>query len=129
MNVILIVVDTLRADHLGCYGHGRDTSPALDALAAEGTLFESFWAPCIPTHPGFTTIFTGVHGVRHGIVSQGRRDAALPPEFQTLPTMLRGHRGLNTVAVDSLVALAEARSYNHSWLLVYLVISSWRSPR
>lgn len=102
MNVILVAIDTLRADHLGCYGYGRDTSPALDALAAEGALFESFWAPCIPTHPGFTTIFTGVHGVRHGIVSQGRRDAVLPGEFQTLPAVLRGHRGINTVAVDSL---------------------------
>jgi len=102
MNVIVIVVDTLRADHLGCYGYEHNTSPALDALAADGALFESFWSPCIPTHPGFTSIFTGVHGVQHGIVSQGRPDAALSPEFQTLPTMLRGWNGCNTVAVDSL---------------------------
>jgi len=102
MNVILIVVDTLRADHLGCYGYEHDTSPAMDALGAEGAVFESFWAPCIPTHPGFTSIFTGCHGVTHGIVSQGRAGASLPPGMQTLPTMLRGHKGLTTAAIDCL---------------------------
>ena len=38
-NVVLIVVDTLRADHLGCYGYARNTSPALDAVARRGTLY------------------------------------------------------------------------------------------
>ena len=40
-NVLLVVADTLRADRLGCYGYERATSPAIDALAAEGVLFES----------------------------------------------------------------------------------------
>ncbi|MGQ9731809.1 MAG: sulfatase family protein [Candidatus Zipacnadales bacterium] len=102
MNVILIVIDTLRADHLGCYGYEYDTSPALDVLAAEGALFESFWAPCIPTHPGFTSIFTGTHGVRHRVVSQGRQGASLPPGLSTLPMLLRGFKDLTTVAIDSL---------------------------
>ena len=110
MNVILIAVDTLRADHLGCYGYRYDTSPALDALAAEGAVFESFWAPSIPTHPGFTTMLSGVHGVHHGIVSQGRPDAQLPGGIQMLPALLRGHNGLNTVAVDSLAP-------GHHWFL------------
>ena len=38
-NVVLIIIDTLRADHLGCYGYGRDTSPVLDSLAASGIRF------------------------------------------------------------------------------------------
>ena len=41
---LLVTIDTLRADHLGCYGYGRPTSPAIDALAAEGALFENGWA-------------------------------------------------------------------------------------
>ncbi len=44
LNVLLITIDTLRADHLGAYGYRRDTSPALDALAAQGTLFVNGWA-------------------------------------------------------------------------------------
>jgi glucan phosphoethanolaminetransferase (alkaline phosphatase superfamily) len=46
VNVILIVLDALRADHLSCYGYHRKTTPHLDALAAEGTMFEKAFAPC-----------------------------------------------------------------------------------
>ncbi len=57
--VIMIGVDTLRADHLGCYGYSRDTSPTIDKLASEGTLFEQ----CISTSPwtftSFGSMFTG----------------------------------------------------------------------
>ena len=73
----------------------------MDALAAEGALFESFWAPCIPTHPGFTSIFTGTHGITHGIVSQGRRGVSLPGGMPTLPELLRG-AGVVTAAIDNL---------------------------
>ncbi|HIE50751.1 MAG TPA: sulfatase [Armatimonadetes bacterium] len=106
MNVVLVVVDTLRADHLSCYGYQRKTSPALDELAGEGVTFESFWAPCIPTHPGFTSLFTGTHGITHGIVSQGRRGAQLPAGLRTLPEILRGK--VTTAAVDNLAG-------GHSW--------------
>jgi arylsulfatase A-like enzyme len=44
LNLVLVTIDTLRADHLGCYGYKRPTSPELDKLAAEGTLFENGWA-------------------------------------------------------------------------------------
>src|SRR5579871_6545447 len=43
LNLLLVTIDTLRADHLGCYGYGRPTSPAIDALAASGALFENWW--------------------------------------------------------------------------------------
>ena len=67
-NVILISIDSLRADHLGCYGYERDTSPNLDRLAAEGTLFEqpiasSSWT--LPTHMAMlTSMYDSVHQVR-----------------------------------------------------------------
>jgi len=65
MNVLLIVCDTLRADHLGCYGYFRDTSPNIDATAKEGILFEDFYNAGCPTGPGFTSIITGLHTIHH----------------------------------------------------------------
>ncbi len=59
LNLLLVTVDTLRADHLGCYGYGRPTSPAIDALAAEGTLFENGWAHAPSTRYSMPAIATG----------------------------------------------------------------------
>jgi len=111
----MIAIDTLRADHLGCCGYHRETSPAMDRLAEEGTVFTSFWAPCIPTHPGFTSIFTGTHGITHGILSQSREGDALPDGMYTLPEILRGKSGLTTAAVDNLAGHHHwfAKGYDH----------------
>ena len=65
MNVVLIVIDTLRSDHLSCYGYFRETSPTLDRLAKEGVLFEDSYASGIATGPGFTSIVTGLYPVSH----------------------------------------------------------------
>ena len=54
MKVLFIAVDTLRADHLSCYGYKFKTSPNLDKLAEEGTIFLNAIANGIPTTPGFT---------------------------------------------------------------------------
>jgi len=66
-NVLLISLDTLRADHLGCYGYARDTSPNLDRFAKEGVLFESMTAASswtVPSHMSmFTSLYPSVHGV------------------------------------------------------------------
>ena len=58
-DVLLVTIDTLRADHLGAYGYGRDTSPALDQLAAEGTLFVNGWAHAPSTRYSMPAILTG----------------------------------------------------------------------
>ena len=71
MNILLIAIDTLRADRLSCYGYDLPTSPQIDKIAAAGVLFEEFIAPHIPTHPGFTTIMTGKDVFDHHIVTQG----------------------------------------------------------
>lgn len=100
MNVVLVVIDTLRADHLGCYGYPKPTSPTLDSLAQEGVLFEQCIAPAIPTHPAHTTIFTGLHPIVHGIVAHGG-EASLSREFTVLPEVLQ-RGGVTTCAVDNL---------------------------
>jgi arylsulfatase A-like enzyme len=59
LNLLLVTIDTLRADHLGCYGYGRATSPAIDALAAQGALFENGWAHAPSTRYSMPAIATG----------------------------------------------------------------------
>jgi len=63
MNVLLIVIDTLRADHLGCYGYYRNTSPTIDRIAKEGIVFNNFYASGVCTGPGFTSIITGLYPI------------------------------------------------------------------
>jgi arylsulfatase A-like enzyme len=59
LNILFLTIDTLRADHLGCYGYGRPTSPHLDALAARGTLFENGWAHAPSTRYSMPALATG----------------------------------------------------------------------
>jgi choline-sulfatase len=59
LNLLLVTIDTLRADHLGCYGYGRATSPAIDALAAQSALFENGWAHAPSTRYSMPAIATG----------------------------------------------------------------------
>ncbi|MBU2501080.1 sulfatase-like hydrolase/transferase, partial [bacterium] len=66
-NILMIVVDTLRPDHLGCYGYGRPTSPHLDALAERGSILTGLWSVSNFTAPAFTSLFTGLHPHHHGV--------------------------------------------------------------
>src|SRR5687767_10596183 len=63
--VLLIVIDTLRADHLSCYGYELDTSPVIDAFAAGATLFENNSTQCNSTFPSITSILTGLYPKTH----------------------------------------------------------------
>ena len=65
-NVILISIDSLRPDHLGCYGYGRDTSPRIDQLAREGALFETVVSSSSWTLPAHAALFTGLPDRAHG---------------------------------------------------------------
>jgi hypothetical protein len=64
-NVILISIDTLRADHLSCYGYERPTSPAIDALARQGTLFANAQSASSWTTPSHMTMMTGLLSGAH----------------------------------------------------------------
>jgi arylsulfatase A-like enzyme len=65
-NLVLITVDTLRADHLGCYGHGRATSPRIDALASTGLLFERAISSAPWTLPSIASVHTSLYPREHG---------------------------------------------------------------
>lgn len=72
-NIILISIDTLRADHLSTYGYHLETSPALDALAAGGILFENCVSPAPNTPPAHMSIFTSLYPTVHGFTGEGDR--------------------------------------------------------
>jgi arylsulfatase A-like enzyme len=94
-NVIVYLVDTLRADHLGCYGHPRDVSPRIDRFAAGATLFENARANAPWTLPAVASVMTGLWPPAHGVFEDSRR---LAPEAVTLAEALSG-AGYQTAAV------------------------------
>lgn len=85
-NVILVSLDTLRADHLGCYGYGRPTSPALDGLAEESVLFKRAYAPSSWTLPSHVSMLTGWNTAHHRTVWPASR---MDPAIVTLADTLR----------------------------------------
>src|SRR5690242_6577918 len=66
-NVIVITIDTLRADHVGCYGYKQIRTPNIDALAADGARFERAYTPVPVTLPSHTVIFTGTYPIYSGM--------------------------------------------------------------
>lgn len=96
-NVLILVIDALRPDHLGCYGYARPTSPALDALARHGVLFADATSPSSYTRAAVPSIFTSVHPAAHGVFSQGRQVEVLSDEYVTLAETLKA-RGYRTAA-------------------------------
>lgn len=96
-NILLIAIDTLRADHLGFLGHERSVSPNLDHLAADSLVWERAVAAAPWTTPSFASLWTGRHPAELGFE---REPIRLPPEIPTLGEEL-SRRGYTTVGVIS----------------------------
>lgn len=80
-NLVVIVIDTLRASHVGAYGYSRPTSPALDALAARGVLFRTAQSPSNWTVPSVGSLLTGAFPSQHGAhLGDGPRELGRAPE-------------------------------------------------
>jgi choline-sulfatase len=93
-NLVLITIDTLRADRVGAYGYGRARTPRLDALAASGVVFEHAYAAAPVTLPSHATILTGLYPPGHGARDNGMKMSEKP---STLATDLKA-RGFRTAA-------------------------------
>jgi len=89
MNLVLFGIDSLRADHMSCYGYRRLTTPHLDKVAREGVLFEDAYSPYIPTTPGYTAMLTGMDVVSNQMVSL-RAKGPIDPSIRLLPEILGG---------------------------------------
>ena len=83
MRILYIDIDSLRADHLGCYGYLRDTSPNIDRVAREGVRFERCYTSDSPCLPSRSALLTGRYGIRNGVVTHGGSRAELFPEGPT----------------------------------------------
>ena len=102
-NVVLVSVDTLRADRLGTYGYFRETSPSLDVFAAESIVFERCLAPMATTFPSHMAMLTGTYPLENGAlgnVGDGGVPLSATPGLRSLATMLRDH-GYETAAYVS----------------------------
>lgn len=93
-NVVIILVDCLRADHLKCYGYTRETSPFLDHLALSGVIFENCIAPSSWTIPSVVSLFTGVYPQQHGMNAFG---PVIPKDLVSLQGILKNN-GITTAA-------------------------------
>lgn len=97
-NVIVICVDTLRQDVLGCYGSPRDTTPCIDALADRGMRFANAFAPSPWTWPSTASLFVGLCPREHGLIDTD--SAYLAERLQTLAEVF-GQRGVQTAAFST----------------------------
>lgn len=85
-NVILISIDTLRSDHLGCYGYKKDTSPNIDMLASESALFRNVYSASPWTLPSHVSMLTGLYGAHHQVYHDSDR---MDPREITLAEKMR----------------------------------------
>ena len=101
----MIVSDTLRKDHIGCYGNEKIITPFLDQFARECILFENAYSCATTTYPSLTSIFSGKYPLSHGIIKHNRSlsstdiDALNNSGTIFLPEILK-HQGYTTLAVD-----------------------------
>lgn len=97
-DIVLVSIDTLRADRLGCYGYAQPNSPFLDGLAKDGLLFEETYTPIPHTTPSHASMLTSLLPWRHGSLTNA---VPMNERVQTLPEVLKraGYRTAGAVAV------------------------------
>lgn len=115
-NIVLISVDTLRADRLGCYGFRDVETPAIDALASRGLRFERCYSTTPLTLPAHTTMLTGTHPLFHGVRDNG--GFLVPQELETLAEVLKAE-GYETGAVVGAYVLDSKWGLNQGFDFYY----------
>ena len=115
-NVVVITIDTLRADHLGCYGYKDIKTPNIDALAQEGVRFERAYTPVPVTLPAHSALFTGTYPLRSGM--HDFADNKLSPTQPTLASVLK-ENGYATGAVIGSAVLDSRFGLNHGFDFYY----------
>ncbi|MFN0197538.1 MAG: sulfatase-like hydrolase/transferase [Planctomycetaceae bacterium] len=104
VNILLITLDTTRADRIGCYGYRAAQTPTIDRLASQGTLFERALAPIPLTLPSHASMLTGLYPPEHGLITNGH--STLPTTIPTLADSL-SEKGYSTAAFVAAFVLGE----------------------
>jgi choline-sulfatase len=112
LNLVVVTIDTLRADHLHCYGYPGIETPVLDELARRGALFENAVAQAPLTPPSHASIFTGQNPNVHGVRNTG--GFVLPASSTTLAKILR-QQGWDTAAFVGSAVLKKAFGFNQGF--------------
>jgi len=115
-NVVFITIDTLRPDHLGCYGDKQIRTPNIDTLAADGTRFERAYTAVPVTLPSHTVIFTGTYPTLSGVHDFAANK--LSPTQATLASVLKDN-GYTTGAVIGSAVLDSRFGLNHGFDFYY----------
>lgn len=115
-NVILITIDTLRTDRLGCYGGRKISTPTIDSLARDGVLFEKAYTPVPLTAPSHSSMMTGRYPITHGLRINGA--SVLSDQEVTLAELTRD-RGMRTGAVVSCLVLESRFGLNQGFDFYY----------
>ena len=97
-NILLIAIDSLRADHMSCYGYDKLTTPHIDRFASDATLFEQTYSPHVPTTGAYASMLTGRDCFGTTVVAL-RHQGGLPESIRTLPEILRDEAGYTTTCV------------------------------
>ena len=119
MNVVLIVSDTLRSDHLGCYGNTTINTPNIDKLAGESIQFDKFYSASFPTVPARADLFTGKYTFPYlGWNALGRSETVLAAQFQDA--------GYNTIAaVDTPFFVRHGYHYDRGFRDFRFIDGQW----
>ncbi len=123
-NIVILGIDSLRADHLSCYGYDRLTSPHLDRFASQGVLFENTFSPHIPTTSAYCMMLTGMDIFTTQLVAH-RPKGPLRAQVKTLPEILR-EQGYSTVSVG-FSGRASSRGFDE--YLNFTQMGSWSQGR
>ena len=111
-NIILISIDTIRADRLSCYGYGLKTTPAIDAFASNAVLFENCFSNIPLTLPAHSSMLTGLIPPAHGV--QDNLEMSLSNSILTLPEILKGE-GYSTYGIISAEVLKKYYGLNQGF--------------
>src|SRR5262249_27237571 len=122
-NLVLITIDTLRADHVSSYGYPRQTTPAIDRLAASGVRFDQASAPWPKTTPSFASLFTSTYAKDNGNVR--KVGIPLPCRVETVAEVLQ-RQGYGTHAVVANAAVGSELNFDQGF---DTFIETWKLTR
>lgn len=115
MNVLVYVLDALRADHVSCYGYGRDTTPTIDRLADEGIRYASCFSPATWTKPVGASLLTGAYPPLHGTRT---REDVFDADVTRLPEVL-SEAGFRTVGFSTMGNVSASIGYGRGFDTYY----------